>query len=449
MLKRLFAGLVAVAMTASMMTIIVFADETKEPEETTAVETTEPEKKETEKPAEPEKKETEPEVPAEPEDKKDEEVPAEAEKPSESEKVAEKAAKKKPKPFSFKWDGSTLTLSGDGKMPDWPEGGAIWVGYKDSIKKVVINKGLTSIGNNAFKGCTQLTAVSIPSTVKTIGENAFQGSGLKSVKLPGGLKSIGDNAFRNCADLKSANIPGSVTTMGLWIFADSGLTEVTISNGVKEIAKGAFYECEGLTSVTIPSSVTTIGDNSFEYCHNLSSIKIPYGVTSIGDRVFFDCTSLKILTIPSSVTQLGEACFQNSGIETLFMTLELWGDTKTNNPDAFAGITPDDVVQILKTNYMIVKGKTAKVKYKKLKKKNQTIAISKLFNFTLRGEGSKLFVKTSGNKKITINKTTGKITVKKKLKKGTYKIGVKVLATGNDTFRDSGWKTVTIRIKVK
>ena len=248
--------------------------------------------------------------------------------------------------------------------------------------------------------------------------------------------------------MKSANIPGSVTTMGFWIFANSGLTEVTISNGVKEIAKGAFYECVDLTSVTIPSSVTTIGSNSFEYCNNLSSIKIPYGVTSIGDCTFLGCTSLKILTIPSSVTQLGLGCFQNSGIETMFITLELWGDTKANNPDAFADLN-EDVYQILKTNYMIVKGKTASVKYKKLKKKNQIIANSKLFNFTLRGEGSKLFVKTSGNKKITINKTTGKITVKKKLKKGTYKIGVKVLATGNDTFRDSGWKTVTITIKVK
>ena len=157
MLKRIFAGLVAVAMTASMMTITIFADETKEPEETTASETTEPAKDE-EETAKPEEKE---------------EAKSEEKTPSESDKEAEKAAKKKPKPFSFKWDGSTLTLSGDGKMPDWPEGGAIWNGYKDSIKKVVINKGLTSIGNNAFKGCPQLTTVSIPSTVKTIGENAF------------------------------------------------------------------------------------------------------------------------------------------------------------------------------------------------------------------------------------------------------------------------------------
>jgi endo-1,4-beta-xylanase len=95
-----------------------------------------------------------------------------------------------------------------------------------------------------------------------------------------------------------------------------------------------------------------------------------------------------------------------------------------------------------------VKGKTAKVKKKKVKKKNQTVAVSKVFKFT-KGVSPYLFVKLSGNKKITINKTTGKVTVKKKLKKGTYKIKVKVMSRGDRYYRASDWQTVTFTIKVK
>ena len=106
--------------------------------------------------------------------------------------------------------------------------------------------------------------------------------------------------------------------------------------------------------------------------------------------------------------------------------------------------------EILKAeNTLSVKPKTATVKYKKLKKKNQTLSIFKVLSFTSGGQGTKSYAKVSGNKKITINKTTGKVTVKKKLKKGTYKVKVRVKAAGNTNYNPSGWKTVTFKIKVK
>jgi hypothetical protein len=101
------------------------------------------------------------------------------------------------------------------------------------------------------------------------------------------------------------------------------------------------------------------------------------------------------------------------------------------------------------SNTLSVKPKTATVKYKKLKKKNQTLSIFKVLTFKSGGQGTKTYAKVSGNKKITINKSTGKITVKKKLKKGTYKVKIKVKAAGNTNYMPSGWKTVTVRIKVK
>ena len=96
-----------------------------------------------------------------------------------------------------------------------------------------------------------------------------------------------------------------------------------------------------------------------------------------------------------------------------------------------------------------VKGKTATVKYSKVKKKNQTLDVSKVLTFVDKGQGKLTYAKVSGNSKILINKTTGTITVKKKLKKKTYTVKVKVMASGDNSCNPSGWKTVTFKIKVK
>ena len=100
-------------------------------------------------------------------------------------------------------------------------------------------------------------------------------------------------------------------------------------------------------------------------------------------------------------------------------------------------------------NPLSVKSKTATVKYKKLRRKKQIVSVTKVISFTKKGQGKLTYAKVSGNKKITINKSTGKITIKKGLRKKTYKVKVKVRAAGNNLYKPSGWKTVTIKIKVK
>lgn len=102
-----------------------------------------------------------------------------------------------------------------------------------------------------------------------------------------------------------------------------------------------------------------------------------------------------------------------------------------------------------KANTLKVSGKKVTVKYKKVKKKAQTLGVTRVIKFTNKGQGAKTYVKKSGNKKITINKKTGKVTVKKKLKKGTYKVKVKVTAAGSANYKKSAVKIVTITIKVK
>ena len=180
-----------------------------------------------------------------------------------------------------------------------------------SLTSVTIPEGVTSIGESAFAGCSSLTSVTIPEGVTSIGESAFAGcTSLTSVTIPEGVTSIGMNAFALCKGLTSVTIPSSVASIGVHSFYGcSGLTSVTIPEGVMTIGEEAFESCSSLTSVTIPSSVTSIGSSAFSLCFNLTSVTISEGVQSIGSYAFSTCYNLTSVTIPSSVTSIGEKAF--------------------------------------------------------------------------------------------------------------------------------------------
>ena len=192
------------------------------------------------------------------------------------------------------------------------------IGYRtfygcSSLTSINIPDSVTSIDWDAFSNCTSLTSVNIPNSVTSIGYSAFDGcSSLTSISIPDGVTSIGNWTFGGCSNLTSINIPDSVTSIGVAAFRDcTSLTSITIPDSVTSIGYSAFEGCSSLTSINIPDSVTSIGGGAFNGCRNLTSISIPDGVTSIGNSAFEGCTSLTSISIPDGVTSIGESAFRD------------------------------------------------------------------------------------------------------------------------------------------
>ena len=150
----------------------------------------------------------------------------------------------------------TLTVSIEGDMSNYDEGETPWDRQRDRIKKIVIKKGVTRIGDLAFGGCRNLTSVEIPNTVKSIGVRAFvECIHIPSIEIPNSVTSIEEQAFSRCDDLTSIEIPNSVTSIGYQAFYNCyRLASVTIGNSVTDIAKEAFYALPALTSITFKGS---------------------------------------------------------------------------------------------------------------------------------------------------------------------------------------------------
>ena len=178
-------------------------------------------------------------------------------------------------------DDGTLTISGT-SMPDYDViyenkeyvSSAPWCHQKDKVKKVVIEDGVTNIGDCAFYCCQNLASIIIPNSVTSIGMAAFDScENLTSIIIPNSVTSIGRDAFWFCKGLASITIPNSVTSIKNGTFQNCiGLTSITIPNSVTSIGELAFCGCMALTSITIPNSVTSIDESAFVHCRNLTSI---------------------------------------------------------------------------------------------------------------------------------------------------------------------------------
>ena len=189
-----------------------------------------------------------------------------------------------------------------------------------AVPSTLSGKTVSEIYASCFENKTAITSVAIPNSVTSIGSDAFDGcSGLTKVNitdLAAWFNIKFGNAYANPlyyahhlylnnTELTELTIPSSITQINACALCGaSSITAATIPSSVTSIGSSAFHGCSGLTSITIPTSVTSIGSSAFGGCSGLTSITLPDGLTSIGVNAFGYCTGLTKIYIPASVTTI-------------------------------------------------------------------------------------------------------------------------------------------------
>ena len=191
-------------------------------------------------------------------------------------------------------------------------------GYNIDIPETLDDKyTVTAIGNSAFFNRYYLSNVTIPQSVKSIGDEAFYGcTAMKSLTIKDAATSIGDSAFRNCTWLTTVNLGEHITTIGEAAFLDcERLDNVTIPDSVTSIGDSAFARCYQLKTISLGKNIETIGDDDFVgvidgvffYCTNLSKIIIPEKVKTIERNTFVGCSKLESITLPAGLTSFKDS----------------------------------------------------------------------------------------------------------------------------------------------
>ena len=303
-----------------------------------------------------------------------------------------------------------LIISGKGVMDSYDgyeDEYSPWSGYNNDITSVVISEGVTSIGQEAFAGCSGLTSVTIPSSLANVGSWAFSncsgltavhisnltawcniefineysnplynahhlflsGSEITSLVIPNGKTTIRDYSFIGCTGLSSVTIPSSITSIGRYAFSFcSGLTSLTFPNSVINIEYSAFNACTGLISVIIPNSVSSIGYYAFEGCNNLTAVHITdlaswcniafsdnsANPLNYAHHLYLNSSEITQLTIPESVTAISSFSFSGC---TGLTSITIHDNVTSIGNSTFYGCT--GLTSIIIPNSVTIVGKDA------------------------------------------------------------------------------------------
>ena len=238
-------------------------------------------------------------------------------------------------------DSGCLTISGTGAIEDYEnDAEQPWYNYKypglnTAIQKLVIEEGITGIGNNAFRYCGQILEVSLPSTLERIGDYAFSGvSQLPEIKFPSSLRIIGNCAFEKCYAFAKIEVPSGVEEIGNGAFSGLGnnLKEITIAGSVRTIGSNAFSSNLYLEKVTLGEGVASIDQMAFYRCESIKEIAIPRTVNYIGPGAFKGCSSLEKISF-SSGTYIDQDAFTvgstsetPTGCDVYIPDMQVWYD---------------------------------------------------------------------------------------------------------------------------
>lgn len=223
----------------------------------------------------------------------------------------------------------TLTFSGSGAIPDYNNSSTPWNNYNYNIKKIIINKGITSIGQQAFRNLINLESVSLPTGLTTIQDAAFyECYNLASVSGGASLKTIGEGVFADCFDLTQFSFPAGLQVIKGFAFQDTGLGSINLPSSLKTCEENAFMRAGTAFNVATDNPYLSSKDGAlFDKAKTklliypakkaAASYALPTTLKSIANSAFIDATNLTAVSIPSSVKTLGDWVFARSGIKTL------------------------------------------------------------------------------------------------------------------------------------
>lgn len=170
-----------------------------------------------------------------------------------------------------------------------------------------------TIADEAFENCLQLNSVIIPDGMEYIGNSAFINcSSITSITLPNSVKYIGEEAFYRCSSLTQLTLSDNLEYLGKYAFGFCRFSSIEIPEGIEEIREGTFYYCTLLNDITLNSGLVSIGDEAFYNCYSLEDVVFPNTVTKIGERVFYYCSGLNNVTVPESVVEFGEGTLNSA-----------------------------------------------------------------------------------------------------------------------------------------